>query len=111
MRALPLPGGFVQIDAGAADLPPVMVKFTIFMALVGIENEWGRELVFTSGWRTVKYNRGCGGVATSKHLDGFAVDVRIREFTDTQKDELRAICPLYGLHAVQEGDHLHLEVP
>ncbi len=111
MRALPCPGDFVQIEAGAPDLPPVVVKWSLFTALVGLETAWGRPLILVGGWRTRAYNDGVKGLQNSKHLDGMAVDVRTRDYTEHQKAALAAICSLHGLEAVNGGDHLHLEIP
>jgi len=37
----------------------------------------GSPIIITSGYRTPKYNRYCGGVKNSYHTQGLAVDIRV----------------------------------
>lgn len=43
------------------------------------------ELVITSMWRSQRNNKNVGGKPDSKHLDGFAIDVRINEVSKKLK--------------------------
>lgn len=81
-----------------------ITEFTNLVALV---------LLFAEGsvvsWmRSRKRNRDVGGVDYSLHLVGLAVDV---EF-DTDDDKVRGIhmAERLGLLAIDEGDHVHIQV-
>ena len=62
----------------------------------------------TSWIRSAARNHAVGGVANSRHLDGTAVDVVL----DAGQDKtafLKASSSL-GLIAIDDGDHLHVQV-
>lgn len=42
-----------------------------------LQRMWGRELVFTSGFRCPSHNVGVGGAAHSRHMLGLAADVAV----------------------------------
>ena len=62
----------------------------------------------TSWIRSAKRNKEVGGLATSYHLLGLAVDVVL----DNPADKARFIkeAKRLGFDAIDEGDHVHLEV-
>ena len=62
----------------------------------------------TSWIRSQKRNKEVGGIAASYHLLGLAVDVVL----DNPADNARFISAAkqIGLDAIDEGDHVHLEV-
>ena len=67
----------------------------------------GEPIIITSGYRSVELNRKVGGVATSNHLTGCAVDIRV-----AGKEQLiRYACILldYADETKQEFDELLLE--
>jgi uncharacterized protein YcbK (DUF882 family) len=61
----------------------------------------------TSWLRSPARNRAVGGVPTSRHLDGAAVDVVLDRPED--REVLRRFANRLGLQVLDEGDHLHLE--
>lgn len=64
----------------------------------------------TSWWRTPPRNRGLGdGDAASQHLAGTAVDVVFDDGGGPDLGLFRATAREYGLEAIPEGDHWHLE--
>jgi hypothetical protein len=62
----------------------------------------------TSYIRTPKHNAAVGGVANSRHLDGFGVDLLPDEPADLESIVIHA--HNLGLRALNEQDHVHIEV-
>jgi hypothetical protein len=67
------------------------------------------EISVTSWGRTAKRNRAVGGHPRSKHLTWLAADIAL----DTPGDAKLIIAHLAkrGLACIDEGDHLHIQVP
>ena len=63
----------------------------------------------TSWWRSKKHNTAVGGVPTSRHLVGLAVDVVLDNADD--KPALRQTASEIGLQVIDETDHLHIQEP
>lgn len=59
----------------------------------------------TSWWRTPSQNRRVGGSPDSQHLVGSAVDL-----CSTDNNLLERLLDQTGLIAVNEGDHVHVQV-
>ncbi len=66
-------------------------------------------LSVTSWIRSRKHNTAVGGVPTSRHLFGLAVDVVFDEGVDTR--DFNLLASQIGLEVVVEGDHLHVQEP
>jgi hypothetical protein len=100
MGALPpLPQGY-SLDTGGFD------------PLAAIE---GLPARITSGFRTPEHNRAVGGVPNSRHLDGDAVDlvpdgVSMGDLHRLGSD-LAARWGVPGARALNEGDHVHVQLP
>jgi len=62
----------------------------------------------TSWWRTITRNAAVGGHPKSRHLDGLGVDAEPGPTHTT--GELLAEAKKLGLHGVDEGDHVHLQL-
>lgn len=63
----------------------------------------------TSWYRTVKHNAQVGGDPNSRHLYGLAIDVVLDN--DIDKERFISECrKRFGLAAVDEGDHVHVQV-
>lgn len=56
-----------------------------------IRGAWGQPLIIKSGYRSPKLNVAVGGVPTSAHMDGCAVDIALCSWSD------RATIQLYNL--------------
>jgi uncharacterized protein YcbK (DUF882 family) len=63
----------------------------------------------SSFWRTAKHNAAVGGMKTSHHLAAKAMDCVLDD--RAQSTKLIAAAHAAGLQAVNEGDHIHIEVP
>lgn len=68
----------------------------------------GHGATITSLTRTPERNRKVGGVATSQHLRGTAGDFVVPA---AQKDAFKADARKRGYEVIDEGDHIHLELP
>lgn len=66
------------------------------------------EITITSTWRSPEHNREVGGIPTSKHLKGRAIDIVIA----TKEAEAMFIPFVQGLgfEAIFEQDHWHIEI-
>ena len=67
----------------------------------------GEPIIITSGYRSAELNRKVGGVATSNHLTGCAVDIRVAG----KKQLIRYACILldYADETKQDFDEILLE--
>ena len=84
----------------------LQLLFLVLVLLV-IQAAGARSLSVSSYYRTPERNAAVGGVPTSLHLQGLAIDL-----VGGQADIL-AVAGLWralGLDAVVESDHLHLEL-
>lgn len=50
-----------------------------------LRQAWGKPITVTSGYRCPKLNKAVGGVATSQHLKGEAVDITTGSYVDNAK--------------------------
>jgi hypothetical protein len=69
----------------------------------------GELFVITSTVRTPDENNAAGGLPTSKHLTGDAVDIRTRNLLATGKAFIVQTCQDQNLTFLDEGDHLHIQ--
>ena len=65
-------------------------------------------VTMTSGTRTPQRNAAVGGVPNSQHLQGTAGDYAV---PPAQKAAFMAQARAQGFEAIDEGDHVHLELP
>ena len=97
------PQGAVSVAGAGGQVPKVEVFGENFISRPDPEE----PIVITSGYRSAELNRKVGGVATSNHLTGCAVDIRV-----AGKEQLiRYACILldYADETKQEFDELLLE--
>src|SRR3981189_3224326 len=62
----------------------------------------------TSWWRTAEHNAEVGGMPTSKHLTGDAIDV-IWKGDGPDDGILRSVATGANVRVVREGDHEHFQ--
>lgn len=62
----------------------------------------------TSGYRTAEHNKAVGGVPTSRHLSGQAVDLVPRP-GETMAQLYARVSKVPGVKAINEGDHVHVQ--
>lgn len=88
----------------------------ILNLLADIQNEVGFDLTITSAYRDEATNRKAGGKKGSKHLDGTALDIRVKDLTPEQQEALmKAIEARTGLKLVDErgkkgAPHIHISL-
>lgn len=64
----------------------------------------------TSWFRTESHNHLVGGVKTSKHLIGLGVDCVLDDMADSERKLFCEEAKAYGLRAIDEKSHIHLQV-
>ncbi|WP_398572861.1 D-Ala-D-Ala carboxypeptidase family metallohydrolase, partial [Staphylococcus aureus] len=62
----------------------------------------------TSGVRSAERNAQVGGQSNSQHLNGTAADYAV---PTNQKPAFISRARQLGYHAIDEGDHIHLQLP
>lgn len=50
-----------------------------------LRNSLGEPIIITSGYRSPSLNKFVGGVANSRHLNGFAADIRVKSETHARR--------------------------
>lgn len=58
------------------------------LVLDPIRQAWGQPLIVTSGFRSPQLNAAVGGVPMSAHMEGFAVDIAIPQWSTRKVSEL-----------------------
>lgn len=58
------------------------------LVLDPIREAWGQPLIVTSGYRSPQLNAAVGGVPTSAHMEGYAVDITICHWSTRKMGEL-----------------------
>ena len=95
----------------AARVPPFTMRAAIFAVMVGLALRAARTTgrVLVSSWfRSPDENAAVGGRPNSLHLAGEAIDLVFSSRADSSR--VQTIWNSIGLDAVDEGDHLHLEL-
>ena len=59
----------------------ITVDCELVQLLQKMRDTLGKPITVTSGYRTVTYNKKCGGIATSHHLTGKAADLKVSGVT------------------------------
>src|SRR2546423_878797 len=63
----------------------------------------------TSWWRTPEHNRAVGGVPTSKHLTGDAIDVVYMDGDPPDLHALHDVAGRFDVKVIREMDHDHFQ--
>jgi len=70
---------------------------------------YGKPIIITSGYRTPEHNAKVGGVDTSSHLKGLAVDIAIKD--NNQRYEIIRIAMLLGIKRIGTGSgFVHINI-
>jgi len=62
----------------------ITVDYELIDLLQKLRDTLNKPIRITSGYRTVTYNKKCGGIATSHHLTGKAADIKVSGMTPLQ---------------------------
>lgn len=62
----------------------ILVDYELIEKLQKLRDTLSKPVVVTSGYRTVAYNKKCGGISTSHHLTGKAADIKVSGMTPLQ---------------------------
>jgi uncharacterized protein YcbK (DUF882 family) len=76
-----------------------------------IFDKYESDMVLTSGKRSPLANRAAGGIPSSKHLYGWAIDIRTRHLPDPKLifKEIDQSLHSFGYKTILEKDHIHIE--
>lgn len=62
----------------------IVVDYELIERLQKLRDTLDKPITVTSGYRSVVYNKRCGGIATSLHLAGKAADIKVSGMTPLQ---------------------------
>lgn len=84
------------------------LRFTVREVLDPLRGRFGRSVRVNSAYRSPTVNRAVGGVASSHHLTGLAVDIALpRAHWPSVISDLRR----RGFRVIEYRNHLHVEAP
>lgn len=86
---------------------PITMPTDLNSAFASLSNSFPGTQI-TSTTRTPEHNREVGGVANSQHLRGTAADFAVPA---AQRPAFIEAARRQGFEAIDEGDHVHLELP
>jgi uncharacterized protein YcbK (DUF882 family) len=86
-----------------------VVDYTTFCHAVGFLCQT-LDASVTSWWRSPKRNAAVGGHANSLHKQGLGCDLVLDDMSSEKRTELVKMATDLGLRALDEGDHIHLQV-
>lgn len=66
----------------------INLNYLAVKVLDPIREAWGQPLIVTSGFRSTQLNAAVGGVPTSSHMEGCAVDVVLPNWSTRKVSEL-----------------------
>ena len=87
-----------------------LLPAALIMALDAIRESIKMPVRVTSGWRCPEHNGKSGGVAASKHLRGYAVDIAAQNYQALVEASLK-VASIYNLKTIQYNNRkfVHLE--
>jgi hypothetical protein len=86
--------------------PVIIINGILIAKLALLRSSCNFPIIITSGYRTVEYNKKVGGVSSSLHLTGDAVDLAIPE-DQKQKDFLLHYCNLIFDNCIEKDTYIH----
>lgn len=91
-------------------LPDVTIAPAHFMMVAQkIRGVYEGSLTVTSNVRTIKENKAVGGHYLSKHLCGYAIDIRLWGLSKEDITTLKTVGDDAAYNVVIEADHIHIE--
>lgn len=89
------------------------VLFNLFFIGIGVIDPLSellhRPIVINSAYRCFELNDRVGGVPTSNHLVGAAVDIKCSDWSDREIAICRDFCREHSITFIHEGTWLHLD--
>ncbi len=90
------PSGLIQWRAGVSRA----VNPKLLAMVKEVSRKFGQPLLITSGLRSEQQNTDAGGADSSQHLQGNAVDIRGRNYTNAQRLEIIALASSVGVTGI-----------
>ena len=86
-----------------------LLNIQLVQKLEAVQSICESQIIITSGFRSVKYDKSIGGSGKNAHTRGLAVDIRCRNSRD-RFYIIRALI-LYGFNRIgDEKDHIHADI-
>jgi len=87
----------------------VLVDYELVEKLQQLRNKVNKPVVITSGYRSVAYNKKCGGIPTSNHLLGKAADIKISRMTPLEVAKLADTLGFLGIGVYPTFTHVDVQ--
>jgi len=87
----------------------VLVDYELVEKLQQLRDKVNKPVVITSGYRSVAYNKKCGGIPTSNHLLGKAADIKISRMTPLEVARLADAFGFKGIGVYPTFTHVDVQ--
>lgn len=87
----------------------VLVDYELVEKLQQLRDKVNKSVVITSGYRSVAYNKKCGGIPTSNHLLGKAADIKISRMTPLEVAKLADTFGFLGIGVYPTFTHVDVQ--
>lgn len=84
----------------------VLIDYELVEKLQKLRDAVKKPVTITSGYRSVAYNKKCGGIATSNHLLGKATDIKISGMTPLEVAKLADTFGFLGIGVYPTFTHV-----
>ena len=88
----------------------VMLHPKLLAKLIELRNTLERPVYISSGYRCPKYNQKIGGVVSSYHCIGLAVDIKVKDMNLIELLEVCENIDFNGIGFYENKNFLHLDV-
>ncbi|MFA5208450.1 MAG: D-Ala-D-Ala carboxypeptidase family metallohydrolase [Candidatus Paceibacterota bacterium] len=82
------------------------IDYELIEKLQQLRDKVNKPVNITSGYRSVAYNKKCGGIATSNHLLGKAADIKISRMTPLEVAKLADTFGFLGIGVYPTFTHV-----
>jgi uncharacterized protein YcbK (DUF882 family) len=87
----------------------ITIDYELIEKLQHLRDKAGKPVTITSGYRSVAYNKECGGIATSNHLLGKAADIKISRMTPLEVAKLTDTFGFKGIGVYPTFTHVDVQ--
>ena len=84
----------------------ITIDYELIEKLQQLRDKVGKPVNITSGYRSVAYNKQCGGIPTSNHLIGKAADIKISRMTPLEVAKLADTFGFLGIGVYPTFTHV-----
>ena len=87
----------------------ITIDYELIDKLQQLRDKVNKPISITSGYRSVAYNKKCGGIATSNHLLGKAADIKITRMTPLEVARLADAFGFKGIGVYPTFTHVDVQ--